>query len=112
MSPEQKKAYLANNNKCPHCQSDNLVMGKMQTDDSRAWCVTTCETCEASWEDVYRLVDVLTRNPPNPDSLPPVVPPLAGPDNTPAEVRKTKQFNDWNNRRKLRNEQTDQSPEG
>ncbi len=41
---------------CPNCHSENLSMGKMQTDADFAWMEVECLDCKALRNDVYNLV--------------------------------------------------------
>jgi hypothetical protein len=43
---------------CPYCGSQDIDAGKLEADGDYAWCITTCNTCHKSWEDIFTLTDV------------------------------------------------------
>jgi transcription elongation factor Elf1 len=67
MKPEVKKElsdrYLLNNGElCPVCGSKNIVRGKLSYDLSTASCVVNCDNCDAEWEDVFEVINIIFRD--------------------------------------------------
>jgi hypothetical protein len=59
LSDEKEVSYVANGGgKCPGCGSDSLTAGTMEVDGARAYCPVTCDKCNATWQDIYRLIDI------------------------------------------------------
>ena len=42
-------------NKCPHCQSHDIQAESPDFDGSQIYCDVVCNSCNATWTDVYRL---------------------------------------------------------
>jgi len=60
LTPEQKKAYIEGKScHCPFCKSEDIEGGHMEVDGTGAWQEVECNSCGATWQDVYKLVDVL-----------------------------------------------------
>jgi len=59
LTDKQKKAYLKNYNKCPHCQSDQIGGGFVEVDGDTACQIVGCNDCDKQWYDIYNLVDVV-----------------------------------------------------
>jgi transcription elongation factor Elf1 len=55
----QKKKYLKNSGKCPNCGSTNISGDSIDVDGDCCWQNVTCGECEKTWQDVYRLADVI-----------------------------------------------------
>ena len=55
---EQKNDYLADDNQCPICQSDNIEGNGFGSDNKQAWHEILCLDCGARWNDIFQLVDV------------------------------------------------------
>lgn len=59
MTDDQKKKYLKSGGiHCPHCNSENLNTGHMNTDAGCAWQAVTCENCGEEWIDEYDLTGI------------------------------------------------------
>ncbi len=41
--------------RCPHCGTEEITPGKMQTDAGVAWQRVSCDACGAEWRDNYVL---------------------------------------------------------
>jgi hypothetical protein len=58
MTEDQKKAYLESTDKCPYCQSPDIV-GEEYTYEGGEVCQTIrCESCCRAWREVFRLAEV------------------------------------------------------
>ena len=56
LTKEKAAEYLQKGGvRCPHCGSDGLDTGTMQTDVSVAWQSVTCASCHEEWTDRYDL---------------------------------------------------------
>ena len=45
-------------NCCPNCGGDDFECGDMESDGLEAWRPITCNDCDASWEDSYRMTGI------------------------------------------------------
>jgi transposase-like protein len=63
-TPEQKKAYIEGESAhCPLCKSDDIEGDHMEVDSTGAWQEVKCNACGATWQDVYKLIDIIpTKN--------------------------------------------------
>ena len=53
--------YIRTNaGRCPHCASDDLSCGEVQTDDARMYRGVVCGSCKKEWTDEYALTGVTT----------------------------------------------------
>lgn len=54
--PAQKKYLHHGGHICPHCSSKEIeAYGSLNSDDAIAWQQVSCNTCEATWTDQYKL---------------------------------------------------------
>jgi hypothetical protein len=51
--------------RCPFCRSDDISNGDSNTDDNWHSISVTCDSCGATWDDVYTLNNVNDLEPPN-----------------------------------------------
>lgn len=42
--------------KCPVCESTDIVGGSVEVNAGSAWQKISCNDCDATWNDVYKLV--------------------------------------------------------
>ena len=50
---------------CLFCGTESVQGGFIQVDAGKAFQEMGCLECEASWQDVYRLVDIIPEETPN-----------------------------------------------
>lgn len=63
---EAETDYLANcGTKCPHCGSAELTGRALEVDAMIAWQPMSCETCGASWTDLFKLTGIANLVVPN-----------------------------------------------
>jgi len=58
MTKKQKKTYLKNPNKCPYCESENIIRQLPKMYDGILTGQTECFDCESIWEDIYKVFNV------------------------------------------------------
>ena len=58
LTEEQKTKYLASPYLCPYCGSDELTLGKVTADVSRAVQNISCRQCKKRWTNIYTLAHV------------------------------------------------------
>lgn len=60
LTQKQIKAYVdSKGTHCPFCNSEDIsVDGHMEVDGSDGWLDVGCNSCNALWQDVYKLVSV------------------------------------------------------
>jgi len=51
--------------RCPHCGSDEITQGRIQTDAGTAWCRSACDACRAEFRDNYTLDGVTSESRPS-----------------------------------------------
>lgn len=56
MKTEQE--YLADNTHCPNCDSNQIEGGSFEVDRHGVWQDITCNNCETTWTDHYKLSGV------------------------------------------------------
>ena len=66
LTPEQKAAYLADSGKCPICGSSDIVGDEIQAEGDSHYQTINCQSCDASWVDVYTLTDIEMDEPGDP----------------------------------------------
>jgi hypothetical protein len=49
------KGYSKRSGTCPCCASQNVEGGTLDIGSGEAWQAVTCNTCSATWTDVYKL---------------------------------------------------------
>ena len=55
----RENEYLASGgNVCPYCDSEDISAGHIQADAGTAWSNVECNSCEETWKDVYKLVEI------------------------------------------------------
>ena len=54
--PVSQKTYLKDNNKCPFCRSENIIGHSIELDSNSVWQEISCNDCDKTWKDVYKLV--------------------------------------------------------
>lgn len=47
--------YLKNPGHCPFCNSYQIEGESVEIDGAEAWQEVSCQACEASWTDTYKL---------------------------------------------------------
>lgn len=59
LTREAAEEYVATGGvRCPHCCSDDVDQGPVQTDAGEARCRVQCMACEAQWTDCFTLTSV------------------------------------------------------
>ena len=59
LTQKQIDDYLKNPDHCPNCgQDEELEGGKIQADSNYAWQEIECPACGFSWQDVYTLTGI------------------------------------------------------
>ncbi len=59
MTKEQSDKYVENGGaKCPYCNSEDISGGFVEIDTYGAWQPITCNACNKSWRDLYKLIGV------------------------------------------------------
>jgi len=58
LTPEQKKAYLADSSKCPYCGAVGVEGGEVDCQGDNHYQNIVCTTCGKEWVDIYTLTDV------------------------------------------------------
>jgi hypothetical protein len=57
-----KKDYIKGKGlTCPFCGADSIQGGFIQIENGRAFQEMGCPECEGTWQDVYKLVDVIPK---------------------------------------------------
>lgn len=66
LTPEKRRRYLAGGcSRCPFCGSADIEgTGRRDYDADWATNEITCLACEATWKDVYTIIDVQTEEEP------------------------------------------------
>jgi transcription elongation factor Elf1 len=56
MKPLTDKQYLKKFNHCPACLSTDITGGELNVDCNTARQKISCNTCGATWNDLYKLI--------------------------------------------------------
>ena len=60
LTVDQKDTYVGNGGDCcPHCQSNDLDGTGVHIDSGTAWQNISCNECNAEWQDIYSLTDIV-----------------------------------------------------
>lgn len=54
--PVTQDVFLANPCKCPACGSDQVEGGSIEVNAGGAYQAVSCKDCQATWNEVYKLV--------------------------------------------------------
>ncbi len=67
LSQDQKDRYIKQSGIfCPKCTSSDLDRGSLQTSYGHSWRLVECQSCLATWRDMYNLDGVCDfKQPPN-----------------------------------------------
>lgn len=58
LTKKGKKRYLKEPSLCPFCGEGNIEGDQLEVDGAYAWQQVHCTDCQATWNDIYKLVDV------------------------------------------------------
>ena len=60
LTDEQRIAYVLNGgSSCPLCGDETIDGTSVQIDNGTAWQNVSCNECNAEWQDIYSLTDVI-----------------------------------------------------
>lgn len=54
----RKRSYLRRGSSCPYCRSESVTGESVNIEGRQASQEVSCQECERTWRDVYRLADV------------------------------------------------------
>lgn len=59
LTKEAKQSYISSGGTiCPFCESKELTGYAITIEDGQATQTIICESCNKSWTDIYKLVDI------------------------------------------------------
>ena len=59
LNKRKEKEYVASGGgECPGCGSNKITAGNMEMDGTQAYTQVVCNECDATWQDIYRLVSI------------------------------------------------------